>query len=174
MDIFVPDLYQKSIFSINYKKLIKRGIKCVLFDLDNTLVPYSEDVPNTELKNLFMKLEEDYKLKVIIMSNSGKGRLTPFKEQLNVDVAYSSMKPFKAKYKKIMRIYEYKPNEIAAIGDQLITDIFGANRNGITSILVNSMDSSEPLRTRINRHFERKIIKRLNKKGVLEKGNYYE
>ena len=135
MDLFVPDLYQKSIYTINYKKLKKRGIKCLLFDLDNTLVPYSGDVPTAELKDLFARISDEFKL--IIMSNSGKTRLTPFKEQLNIDVAYSSMKPLKRKYKKIMNLYNFKDTEIAAVGDQLITDIFGANRNGITSILVN-------------------------------------
>lgn len=174
MDIFVPDIYQKSIYTIDYGKLKKRGIKCILFDLDNTLVPYTEDVPYSDLKNLFLRLEDDYKFKVIIMSNSGKKRLTPFKEQLNVDVAYSSMKPLKFKYKKIMRIYNYKPSQVAAIGDQLITDMLGANRFGITTILVNPIGEYEPLRTKVNRFMERKIINRLNKKGVLEKGKYYD
>lgn len=172
MDLFVPDLYQKSIYTINYKKLKKRGIKCLLFDLDNTLVPYSGDVPTAELKDLFARISDEFKL--IIMSNSGKTRLTPFKEQLNIDVAYSSMKPLKRKYKKIMNLYNFKDTEIAAVGDQLITDIFGANRNGITSILVNPVGGNEPFRTRFNRFFERRIYKRLNKKGIIEKGKYYD
>lgn len=172
MDIFIPDLYQKSVYTLDYKKLKKRGIKCILFDLDNTLVPYSGTVPNSELKNLFMRVSDDFK--IIIMSNSGKVRLTPFKEQLNVDVAYSSCKPLKKKYKKIMSLYNLKDTEIAAVGDQLITDIFGANRNGITSILVNPIGGNEPIQTRFNRFFERKIYKRLLKKGILEKGKYYE
>lgn len=172
MDLFVPDLYQKSIYTINYKKLKKRGIKCLLFDLDNTLIPYTEDVPSKENKDLFLKLEENFK--VIIMSNSGKIRLTPFKEQLNVDVAFSSCKPLKKKYKKILKLYNFKDTEVAAIGDQLVTDIFGANRNKITSILVNPLSDIEPVTTKFNRLIERQIYKRLLKKGILEKGNYYE
>lgn len=172
MDLFIPDMYQKSIYTIDYKKLKKRGIKCLLFDLDNTLVPYSKDVPTTKVKDLFLKLEEDFK--VIIMSNSGKTRLTPFKEQLNVDVAFSSCKPLKKKYKKIMKLYNYKDTEMAAIGDQLVTDIFGANRNNITSILVNPIGENEPVTTRFNRSIERKIYKRLLNKGILEKGKYYD
>lgn len=172
MDLFIPDMYQKSIYTIPYKKLKKRGIKCLLFDLDNTLIPYTMDVPTKEVKDLFLKLEEDFK--VIIMSNSGKTRLTPFKEQLNVDVAFSSCKPLKKKYKKIMKIYNYKDTEIAAIGDQLVTDIFGANRNKITSILINPIGETEPVTTKFNRMIERQIYKRLLKKGLLEKGKYYE
>jgi HAD superfamily phosphatase (TIGR01668 family) len=172
MDKFIPDIYQKSIYDINYKKLKKRGIKCILFDLDNTLITYEDREINNKIKNLFAKLEDDFK--VIIMSNSGKKRLTPIKEALNVDVAFSSRKPFKYKYKKILSLYGFKDYEVAAIGDQLITDIFGANNMGFTSILVNRLNTVEPITTRINRHFERKILKSLSKKGILEKGKYYE
>ena len=112
--------------------------------------------------------------KVIILSNSGKKRLTPFKEILNVDVACSSRKPLKKKYIKIMNIYGFKPEEIACVGDQLMTDIFGANRNGCVSILVNSIGSKEPITTKINRTMENIILKRLTKKGILVKGKYYE
>lgn len=172
MEIFVPDIYQKSIYDINYKKLKKRGIKCLLFDLDNTLVPFNVGVPDTKVKDLFAELEDDFK--VIIMSNSPKERLRPFKEKLNVDVAFSSRKPFKAKYKKILSLYNLKDNEVACVGDQLVTDILGANRMGFTSILVNPIGPVEHWTTAFNRYIESKILKRFEKKGILIKGNYYE
>ncbi len=172
MEKFIPDMYQKSIYSIDYQKLKKRNIKVLLFDLDNTLVSYSESVPTDEVKELFHQLSNDFK--VIILSNSSKNRLRPFKEILNVDVAYSSRKPFKKKYLKIMKIYNYTAKDMACIGDQIITDIFGANRVGALSILVNPIGTKEPIWTRFNRFFERKILKRLKKKGILEKGVYYE
>ena len=78
------------------------------------------------------------------------------------------------KYKKIMKLYNFKDTEIAAIGDQLVTDIFGANRNNITSILVNPIGETEPITTRFNRRIERQIYKSLLKKGILEKGKYYD
>ena len=70
MDIFIPDVYQKSIYTINYKKLKKNGIKCLLFDLDNTIAPYKVNEPDVKVKELFARLEEDFK--VIIVSNSPK------------------------------------------------------------------------------------------------------
>lgn len=172
MEKFIPDVYQKSIYDINYKKLKKRNIKCLLFDLDNTLVPYTETVPTSDVKELFHLLSADFK--VIILSNSGKKRLTPFKEILNVDVAFSSKKPCKKKYLKIMNTYGFKPEEIACIGDQVMTDIFGANRLGHLSILVNPIGSSEPWTTKFNRIWEKIILKRFAKKGILVKGKYYE
>ena len=152
MDKFIPDMYQKSIYDIDYGKLKKKGIKCILFDLDNTLVPVNEDVPTKKVKELFNRLEKDFK--VIILSNSGRKRLIPFKEGLNVDGGASSHKPFKKKYLKIMDIYKFKYHEIAAIGDQLLTDIQGANRVGITSILINPIGEYEKIPTKINRFFE--------------------
>lgn len=172
MDIFIPDVYQKSIYDINYKKLKNSGIKCLLFDLDNTLVPYTSKEPTKQIKDLFARLNPDFKL--IIMSNSGKNRLRPFKQILNVDVAYSSKKPLKGKYKKILDIYNYKPEQVAAIGDQLMTDVFGANRMGLTSIFVNRIGPVEPITTKFNRIWERKLIKRFNKKGFLVQGEYYD
>lgn len=172
MDIFVPDIYQKSIYTINYKKLKKNGIKCLLFDLNNTLASYEVDYPDNKLRELIFELEKDFK--VIIISNSSKKRVRPFKEKLNVDSAFSSKKPFKKKYKKIMNLYNFKVHEIAVIGDELLTDIWGGNKMGFKTILVNGISEEEPFYTRIIRHFERKIIKKLNKKGILFKGEYYE
>ena len=172
MDIFVPDKYYQSIFSINYKALKQSGIKCLLFDLDNTIAPYKTLEPDTKVKELFANLSNDFK--IIIISNSNKNRLRPFKEKLNVDTAYSSKKPFKFKYKKILEIYKFKIDEIACIGDQLLTDILGANRMGFTSILVNRVAKYETIFTRFNRFFEKFILKKLEKERILVSGEYYD
>ncbi len=172
MDIFIPDVYQKSIYTINYKKLKKNGIKCLLFDLDNTIAPYKVNEPDVKVKELFARLESDFK--VIIISNSPKNRIRPFKEKLNVDCAYSSRKPFKTKYKKILEIYNFNIDEVACIGDQLLTDILGANRMGFTSILVNRVAKYETIFTKFNRFFEKFILKNLAKKNLLVSGEYYD
>lgn len=169
----MPDIYQKSIYSINYEALKNAGIKIVLFDLDNTLVPINASEPSKKLLSLF----EDIKklgLKPVIMSNSGQKRVAPFKDGLFVDAACKSMKPLKGKYKKIMTVYNAKPSEIAAVGDQLLTDVFGANRMKMTSILVNQISTNDFFKTKINRFFERIILRHYEKMGVFVKGEYYE
>lgn len=173
MSIFLPDIYQKSIYSINYESLKNAGIKIVLFDLDNTLVPINAKEPSKKLLDLF----EDIKkigLKPVIMSNSGQKRVAPFKEGLFVDAACKSMKPLKSKYRKILTVYNVKPSEIAAVGDQLLTDVFGANRMNMTSILVNQISTNDFFKTKINRFFEKIILKHYKKMGVFAKGEYYE
>ncbi len=173
MDIFMPDIYQKSIYDINYKKLKKLGIKCLLFDLDNTIAPISLKIPDRKIRDLIAELV-DMGFTVIIVSNSGKARVEPFKDHLNIDASFSSMKPLKRKYQKIQKIYGFKDTEIAAIGDQLLTDIFGANRMGFTSILVNPTSFNEFAVAKVTRALERHIYKRLFKKGLLKKGVYYD
>ena len=56
MDKFIPDIYQKSIYDINYKKLKKRGIKCILFDLDNTLITYEDREINNKIKTTINRI----------------------------------------------------------------------------------------------------------------------
>ena len=82
-DKFVPDIYEKSIYTIDYKKLKKRGIKCLIFDLDNTIAPTNLKKPNKKIKDLFEELK-DMKFKIIIMSNEIKKRIEPFKDILGI------------------------------------------------------------------------------------------
>ncbi|MBR1748912.1 MAG: YqeG family HAD IIIA-type phosphatase [Bacilli bacterium] len=173
IEIFRPDMYQKSIYDIDYKNLKKSGIKCVCFDLDNTLAPLNITVPDRDLLDFFYRLEE-MEIKAIILSNSGKSRVAPFKEKCNVDSSFHSMKPFNKKYKKIMDMYHLKDTEIACVGDQLLTDILGANKMGFVSILVNPIGKKERFLTYFNRLVEKFIFKRLKKRGLFEKGVYYE
>ena len=173
MDNFIPDMYLKSIYEIDYAALKNRGIKCILFDLDNTIAPLNIPVPDKEIKDLFSDLGL-LGFKVIILSNSSKLRVEPFKEKLNVDSSFYSMKPLKKKYKKIVSMYGFKDSEIACVGDQILTDVLGANRMGFLSILVNPISQIDLLGTRINRVFERQIFKYLENRGLFKVGEYYE
>ena len=125
------------------------------------------------MQDFFHYLEE-IGLKAIILSNASKKRVTPFKEKCNVDSSYYSHKPFKKKYKRILEIYHFKDTEVACVGDQLLTDIFGANRLGFTSILVNPISKIDHLPTKINRFLENRIYHSLKRKGLFERGIYYE
>ena len=170
---FVPDIYQKSIYYINYDKLYKKGVRLLLFDLDNTITPSYVNKPTKRLKKLFDELK-DKGFKIIIMSNSPKRRIEPFKEQLNVDACAFSLKPTKNKYKKIVEKLKYKHTEIAAIGDQLLTDIVGANKLDLTSVLVNPLTKKDFSVTFINRVIEIFIYDKLSKRDLLIRGKYYE
>ena len=173
MDNYVPDMYQKSIYHINYEKLKEDGIKCLLFDLDNTCVPFKDKEPNKKLIDLFERLK-DMDFKVIIFSNATKKRITPFKNGLNVDCSARSKKPNTNKLMKVIKMFGYDLSEVVLIGDQLFTDILCGNRAGIKTVLVNPMSKDDLIFTKFFRYFERKKFKKFAKKGILVKGKYYE
>lgn len=172
MDWYVPDIYQKSIYTIDYQALKKAGIRFLIFDLNNTMAPLSLEIPDKKLKDLFAYLES-LKFKVVILSNAKKARVEPFKEKLNVDAAFKSNKPSKKKYERILELYHVKVHEVASIGDQLMTDIYGANRMGFTSILVNPISRKDTLVTNLSGILESRLYKIMKKRGILEKGVYY-
>ena len=173
MEKYVPDIYQKSIYTIDYNKLKNRGIKCILFDLDNTIVPSNIKEVTRKLKDLFDEIKEQ-SFHIIIFSNNNKKRLKPFKETLNVDCCSNAMKPFVKKYLMILNEYNYKETEVAIIGDQLCTDILGGNKTGITTILVNPISKKDFFGTKVNRLIEMVIMKKLRDKNLFVKGRYYE
>lgn len=173
MEKYIPDVYQKSIFTINYDSLFLRGIKCLLIDLDNTIVPVSIKNPNKKIKELFDDLKTRG-FKIVIFSNSSKSRIKPFKDELNVDCCARARKPFQKKYIKVLKEYQLSQEEVACIGDQLITDIQGGNKAGITTILVNPIGTKEGLGTKINRIFEKYIFRKLRDNNLFTKGKYYD
>ena len=169
---YIPDMYYKDIFSINYKKLKDIGIKCLLFDLDNTISPAKEVVFYEETKSLFDKLKKDFK--IILFSNNFPKRIKKFGDYYNVDISCISLKPISFKYRYILRKYGLKNKEVAAIGDQLVTDIKGGNKMNITTILVNPMTDIDGKSTFLNRKIENKLFKEFDNKDILKKGRYYE
>lgn len=173
LEQYIPDKYYKSIFAIDYKKLKKSGIKCILMDLDNTLAPPSVKKPTKKVVDLIESLK-DMGFKIIILANCQRSRVDVFKNELNIDASALSFKPKKDKYLKIMNLYKYKPEEICAIGDQLVTDVFGANRLNITTVLVNPISSKDSLYGSVNRKLEKQIIKKLSKNDLFIRGRYYE
>ena len=173
MELYVPDIYQKSIYAIDYQKLLQRGIKCLLFDLDNTMVPISMKSPNKKLKDFVEELKKKG-FKVIIFSNSNKKRLLPFKNELEVDCSASSKKPNSKKFLHVLKIYGYAVSEVAIIGDQLLTDVLGGNRVGITTVLVNPISTKDFFWTRFSRKKEAKIMQKLRDNDLFTKGRYYE
>lgn len=173
MEIYVPDVYQKSIETINYKKLKERGIKCILFDLDNTLVPYHEDRPTKKLRDFFKSLKKQG-FKIIIFSNSGAKRLSPFKEELEVDVCPRAFKPSTKKFYAVMETYGFSESEVAIIGDQFFTDILGGNKVGITTILINPICKKDMIFTYIARFREKNLIRKLSNANLFYKGKFYD
>ena len=91
-----------------------------------------------------------------------------------MDCSYSSRKPRQGKFKKVLSEYKYSQSEVAIIGDQIPTDIFGGNRIGIFTVLVKPISSNELIWTKINRIYEKRLIRKLEKIGIFKRGEYYD
>ena len=172
MENYIPDIYKKNIYEINYDKLKECGIKCILFDLDNTLVPRFAKHVDDELKDLIERLSKDFK--VIIYSNGIKLRVNIFTNLLEIDGIYSARKPSQCNYIKFMKKYKFDQNEVCAVGDQMMTDVYGGNRAGITTVLVDRLNKKEDPWTKVNRLREKLLVHKLNRRDLFFKGRYYD
>ena len=157
MEKFMPDIYQKSIYTIDYDKLYQSGIRFLLYDLDNTIACVKVKKITPKLKKLFNELQKKG-FKVIIFSNAFKKRIKPFSDGLNIEYNSRSGKPRSKNFIKIMKKYNFENYQTALIGDQLLTDVKGGNKVGITTILINPISSKELIFTKINRIFEKNSL----------------
>lgn len=172
MEKYLPNMYQKDIFHINYDKLKEKGIKYLLFDLDNTLATIKEDKPSPKVKKLITNLKKDFT--VILVSNSLKKRVSAFASSLDIPYFSFAMKPCGFVYRRIKRKFEFQPWQMAMIGDQLMSDIRFGNKHHLFTILVDRLANDEFKITSINRYRENKILALYAKQNVFKKGKYYE
>ena len=172
MNKFLPDMYQKDIFSINYKNLKAKGIEALAFDFDNTILENNEKQVNKKTIELFKSLNKDFK--VIVVSNTIKvGKVKTNCEMLGINYIYFSLKPLSYGFNKAKKILKVLPNEICFIGDQFYTDIVGANKMNFVSCLVDPINVKESTITKIKRILEKNLLKKLLKYGF-EVKKYYE
>ena len=143
----------------NYDLLLSRGIKCLFFDLDNTLVTITERYPREETKELFKSLKKKG-FKIYITSNSISARLKPFAYELNVEYISSASKPKTEKIEELISKLKFGIDEIAIIGDSMMDDVVCGNTIGITTILLDQIDKKEFPLARIRRMKEKKIQKK--------------
>ncbi len=172
MGIFKPKMYKKNIHEINYDKLKEQGITCLIFDLDNTLGLISHKRCPDKTKKLIQKLKKDFL--VLISSNNTKRRLKPYLEELGIDGIAWSMKPSIKGLVYAKGKYHLKKKEMCIIGDQIVTDILAGNRFHIKTILVDPLGEKDLKITGLNRKIEGFIVKKYEKRGLFERGNYYE
>ena len=171
MGLFKPTMYKPTIYDIDYQSLKEKGIKCLVFDLDNTIGLIDNKKCPRRAKQLIKSLQEDFL--VLISSNNTRKRIKPYLKDLGVGGVAWSMKPSTIALHKIKRNYKLLKKEMCIIGDQMVTDILAGNRFHIMTVLVDPLGNKDLIFTGLNRDLEAKIINRYQKKGIFERGNYY-
>ena len=154
--IFYPSYYVEDVFSIDYEKLMTMGYKALIFDIDNTLVPHGADSTNA-VDELFAKLN-DMGMKTLLLSNNNQARIERFKKNFHTLYIEEAGKPHPQCYHMAVEMLEVKPNEVMVVGDQLFTDILGANRAGLESILVKYIGYYKKEKKGIRRNLEKVLL----------------
>ncbi len=156
-------LKPKAIFDkvtdIKISFLKENNIKAVILDVDNTLI----DLDRRPLENSEKWVDELKKanIKICIASNScKKGKVSNVAKQLDVPFIYFSTKPFKRGLKKAQKLLDEKAESIAEIGDQLFTDVLGANRMKMFSILTIPISPEKNIISIIKRKLEKIVLKK--------------
>ena len=158
---FFPDYYYPNVESIPYETMQKENIQAIIFDLDNTLVDYKYNYSD-KLKQWISDLK-DKNIKFCILSNTPRRKkLNGIADIFGMTYISNASKPHVKGFKKAMKILKTPKENTVIVGDQLFTDVWGGNRFGIKTILVNPITKHEWLITRIKRPLERKILKKYN------------
>ena len=163
---FYPDEYIDSTYAIDFEKLQKSGVKGIIFDIDNTLVEHGKPADKRALE-LFDRLKE-LGIKTCLVSNNKRPRVESFATQVNSFYVFKANKPSVKGYLKAMELMDTQKNETVFIGDQLFTDVYGADRAGIYTILVKPIDRKEEIQIVLKRYLERIVLyfyERDKKKG---------
>ena len=163
---YEPKCYYKDIYSVNYNRLKKLGIKLLIFDLDNTLGLIKDKVMPKKSKELITKLKNDFK--IVVASNNFKRRVNLFVDNL-CDYVSMSLKPTKRLVRVINKRYNFSNNEICIIGDQLVTDIKLGNKVGYYTILTDPLGEDGKV-SFLNRKKEKKVKEMIHFKD----GEYFE
>ncbi len=153
---FYPKFYCESTYRINFEQLYTDGYRGVIFDIDNTLVPH--DAPaDARAEALFSHLKE-LGFSCMLLSNNRASRVEEFNKNIGVDYIEKASKPKPGKYIEAMeRMGTNKQNTIF-VGDQIFTDILGANNAGIPAIMVRWIDPHEEIQIVLKRKLEALVL----------------
>lgn len=153
---FYPYEYAESVFAIDYKKLYDLGFRGIIFDIDNTLVHHGED-STPEVDALFSEIQS-IGLKTVLLSNNTDERIERFLENIDSPYVYDAHKPETEGYFKALEILGVEKEKAVVIGDQVFTDILGANKCGIPSILVKFLRKATEKKIGKKRQLEKAVL----------------
>ena len=166
LNLLVPNLYLDDIYALDLDYLKEKGIKGIIVDLDNTLVPWNTDYICSELREWIEKVKT-YNFQICIVSNNSKDRGESLSCQLDVPAFWKAVKPRKRTFRKAIQAMNIQPEEAAVVGDQIFTDILGGNRLGFYTVLVRPLNKKEFVGTRLVRRVEKLVLYTLHRKGKI-------
>lgn len=153
---FYPDEYLDSTYVIDFDELYKTGYRGVIFDIDNTLVPHGAPA-DERAKKLFAHLKE-LGFFCCLLSNNQRPRVEMFNEEIGVHFIENAHKPSTKNYLRAMELMHTDKKNTLFVGDQLFTDVYGARRTGLYSILVKPIHPKEEIQIVLKRYLEKIVL----------------
>lgn len=152
-----PDFIYKGVPFISYEDLKEKGVEGILLDVDNTLIDYTKNLSQEMIDWVYNAKKEGFK--VCILSNSNKmEKIIPIAEILGIKYVSFAKKPAKSGYLKASKLLNTDVTKLAMIGDQVFTDVLGANRVGMTSVYVEPINKKEFWYTKWKRPIESFVL----------------
>lgn len=137
----LPKRMTKALTDVTPELLRSRNIRLLMLDFDNTIVPYTTDVPTQAMEHWLKNMNAQEDIQVCIVSNSHNDRVPAFCEKYGLDCITHAKKPFSRGIRQCLEKYGIPAGQAALVGDQIYTDTLGANCMGVTSILVKAIDN---------------------------------
>ena len=156
---FMPDKIYHNVYEIDFDGLIKKDIKGLIFDIDNTLVSYKQPEPTGEVIELMRSLREKG-FKICFVSNNNKERVDLFNRDFKFPAFAEAGKPLKKYMKLALEAMGVTGNQTAVIGDQLFTDICAGKRIKAFALFVYPIEPVETLFFKAKRALEKPILKK--------------
>lgn len=165
MGLFVPDYYYDTVYEVTPELLKKHGIKGLILDIDNTLVPY--EIPEPTDENVaWLTLMHENGIKTAFVSNNHKDRVELYNKELGCPAFYDSGKPFKKACKRALDAMGISADEAAIIGDQVFTDVLCGRNAGLKlAILVKPIKDKTNLFFKSKRLLEKPVIATYNRRN---------
>lgn len=151
-----PTKYLDSSYSIDYEQLYRSGIRGLIYDIDNTLVEHG--MPATERAIKLFEQLRSIGFDTCLISNNKEPRVKPFADAVGSKYVYDAHKPSRKNYIRAMERMGTDTGNTYFIGDQIFTDVYGANRAGIPSILVKPIHPKEEIQIVLKRKLEKIVL----------------
>lgn len=156
LKIFYPHEYLDSTYSIDFAKLYEEGYRGIIFDIDNTLVPHGAPA-DERAKKLFSELKE-MGYQCCLLSNNKEPRVKMFNDDVQVNYIFKAGKPKPSGYRKAMEVMGTNEQNTIFVGDQIFTDVYGANLTGLKSFLVQPIHPKEEIQIVLKRYLEKIVL----------------
>ena len=156
LKLFTPDYYIHSFSALRPEYLLKRGIRLLVCDIDNTLVPHGAPADERAVK-LFERLRA-IGLDYCLISNNQLPRVKPFADAVQAKFVEDAHKPSRKNYLKAMELMHTDLNSCIFVGDQIFTDVYGARRCGMRTILVKPLHPKEEIQIVLKRYLEKIVL----------------